>query len=65
MGKILEKNKRKDKVKQNTQTEILQDLIFRKGTECQILSKVLDISSAKVCIFPDLLKDLVIISDTT
>ena len=40
-------------------------MIFQKGTEYQILSKVLDISSAKACVFPDLLKDLVFLSDTT
>ena len=56
---------RKEEIKPNIWPEILQDLSLWKRSECQTLSKALDISSTGAQITPDLLKGLAILSDTT
>ena len=56
---------RKDEIRQNIWPEIRQDVALWSRPVCQTLSKILDISSAKARVAPELLKALAILSDTT
>ena len=56
---------RKEKIRPNIWPEIPLDLSLWRRSACQILSKALDILRATAWVAPNLLKALVILSDTT
>ena len=56
---------RKNKIRVNNWPEIPEDLILWTRPVCQTLSKVLDISSTRAWVAPDLLKVLTILSAAT
>ena len=56
---------RKEEIRQNIWPEVWQDVALWGRPVCQTLTKILDISSAKAGVAPELLKSLAILSDIT